>query len=184
MTNYDRQLQQQREQYQRDVKAEARNQKIKKEAKGLNQTKRERIQESTSNYGTLTNALLNGSLTKWLFVMFMLVSTIAIFNSNSDNHWLDITYQDGQQISTFNENAYEVDYMTYSNIGEQMISNFQGITNILDNANVVFLSIATLVDGVYSFFTSETVSNTVKDFAYFIAQLRYLPFRLIELIFD
>jgi hypothetical protein len=159
-------------------------QQVQKEVKRRTQTSRQRIQERTRDFGTLTNALLNGSITKWLFIMFMLVSTIAFFNSNSDNHWLDITYQDGQQISIFNENAYEVDYMTYSNIGEQMISNFQGITNILDNANVVFLSIASLVDGVYTFFTSETVSNTVKDFAYFIAQLRYLPFRLIELIFD
>jgi hypothetical protein len=152
--------------------------------KQFEKTKLQKIRISARENSTLVDVLLNGSLTKWLFVMFMLVSTIAIFNSNSQNHWLDITYQDGQQISTFNENAYEVDYMSYSNIGEQMISNFQGITNVLDNANEVFLSIGTLINGVYTFFTSETVSNTVKDFAYFIAQLRYLPFRLIELIFD
>ena len=152
--------------------------------KKFEKTKLQKIRISARENATIVDALLNGSLTKWLFVLFMLISTIAIFNSNSDNHWLEFTYQDGQQISTFNENAYEVDYMTYSNIGEQMISNFQGVTNILDNANVVFLSIANLIDGVYTFFTSEPVSNTLKDFAYFIAQLRYLPFRLIELIFD
>jgi hypothetical protein len=170
--------------YDYDVQVEAKNQRIKKDAKRINQTKRQRYQQVANDYGTLTNALLNGSLVKWLFLLFMLVSTITIFNSNSDNHWIQFSNVNGQQISTFNDNAYEVDYMTFSNIGEQMISNFQGITNVLDNANVVFLSIATLIDSVYSFFSSETISNTLNYFAYFIAELRYLPFRLIDLIFN
>jgi hypothetical protein len=127
-------------------------QQLQKEVKKRIQTKRQRIQESASNYGTLTNALLNGSLVKWMFVLFMLVGTIALFNENIDNHWFSISNIDGQEKYTFNDEAYEVDYMTYSNIGEQMISNFEGVTTYIDIGNEVFQVAANVINSFVNFF--------------------------------
>jgi hypothetical protein len=156
MTNYDRQVQQQREQYQRDVKTEAKNQKIKKEAKTINQTKRQRIQESASNYGTLTNALLNGSLVKWMFVMFLLMGTIAYFELNSEMHWLDITnFESGVQEIEIKSNAYELDVENYNILGNRIIDNFTGITFIFDEASQVLRSMSYLIESTGSFFGGD-----------------------------
>jgi hypothetical protein len=114
-------------------------QQVQKEVKRRTQSSRQRIQERTREYGTLTNALLNGSLVKWLFLLFMLVGVITLFNSNSDNHWIHISNQDGQDKYTFNLDAYEIDYMMYSNIGERMISNFSTLQTTIDNGKAVFL---------------------------------------------
>jgi hypothetical protein len=156
MTNYDRQVQQQREQYQRDVKNEAKNQKIKKEAKTINQTKRQRIQESASNYGTLTNALLNGSLVKWLFVMFLLTGTIAFFDLNPQMHWLHIINDEfGVQEIEIKSDAYELDLENYNTLGNRIISNFNGITYLFDEASQVLKSMSYLIESVGSFFGGD-----------------------------
>jgi hypothetical protein len=156
MTNYDRQVQQQREQYQRDVKNEAQNQRMKKDAKTINQTKRQRIQESASNYGTLTNALLNGSLVKWLFVMFLLTGTIAYFELNPEMHWLDITnYDYGVQEIEIKSDAYELDVEYYNTLGNRIIGNFNGISFIFDEASQVLRSMSNLIENVGSFFGGD-----------------------------
>jgi hypothetical protein len=131
-------------------------QQVQKEVKRRTQTSRQRIQERTREYGTLTNALLNGSLTKWLFVLIMLSGTILTFNSLVNDHWLQITQDNGQDIYTFNEDSYELDYTIYSVIGEKVISNFEGVTNLLNIGTKTYETITYGIDALYELLYRES----------------------------
>jgi hypothetical protein len=115
--------------------------KARKQAQYNAKSTRGKIQQRTQEFGTLTNALLNGSLVRWLFLLFMLVGTITLFIDNEDNHWIEISTVDGQEKYTFNEDAYEIDYTTYSNIGERMISNFDTLQETTAVGQQIFLTL-------------------------------------------
>jgi hypothetical protein len=155
--------------YAYDVKTEAKNQRIKKDAKRINQTGRQRSQEIANDYGTLTNALLNGALVKWIFVLLMLIGTIATFNSIFEDHWFNISVINGQQNYVFNEDSYENDYTSYALIGERVISNFEGMTNILQYGTDTFNTISEGIEQIYNFLYKETgIARTVSDITDFV----------------
>ena len=144
-------------------------QQVQKEVRKRTQTSRQRIQETTREYGTLTNALLNGSLVKWIFVLLMLIGTIATFNSISDDHWIDIIDVDGQQKYIFNDDVYENDFTSYALIGERIISNFEGMTNILQIGTDTFTTVSDGIEQIYNFLYKETgIARTVSDISDFI----------------
>jgi hypothetical protein len=155
MTNFDRQQRERIAEYDYKVRQEAESQRIKKTARNINLTKRQRIQQTTNDYGTLTGALLNGSLTKWFFVMFMLVGVIALFDTNPDLHWLDISEVDGLQIIEIKDDAYDIDIQAYETLGTRMMSNFMGITIIFEQASTVLRSISSTIENVGSFFGGD-----------------------------
>jgi hypothetical protein len=176
MNAYDRQQQVKKQQYELRVQEEAQNQRVKKQAKSINQTKRQRIQESASNYGTLTNALLNGSLVKWIFVLLMLIGTIATFNSIAEDHWIDIIDVNGQQKYVFNEDVYENDFTSYALIGERVITNFEGMRAILQIGTDTFTTVSDGIEQVYNFLYKDTgiarVVSDISDFVYRFYQWR------------
>jgi hypothetical protein len=109
--------------------------------KQFEKTKLQKIRISARENSTLVDVLLNGSLVKWLFLLFMLFGTITLFIANEDNHWIEISIVDGQEKYTFNEDAYEIDYTTYSNIGERMISNFDTLQETTAVGQQIFLTL-------------------------------------------
>jgi hypothetical protein len=143
-------------------------QKVQKEVKRRTQTSRQRIQERTREYGTLTNALLNGSLTKWIFMLILLVGSISAFNSISEDHWIDISIENGQQVYTFNEDAYQLDYTSYSVIGDSIISNFEGITNTLNLGIKTYETIRAGIDGFYNFLQPTVFEKIESGYLTFI----------------
>jgi hypothetical protein len=144
-------------------------QQVQKEVKRRTQTSRQRIQERTREYGTLTNALLNGSLTKWLFILIMLIGAIATFNSISEDHWIDTIDVNGQKKYIFNDDVYENDFTSYALIGERIISNFEGMTNILQIGTDTFTTVSDGIEEIYNFLYKETgIARTVSDISDFV----------------
>jgi hypothetical protein len=143
-------------------------QKVQKEVKRRTQTSRQRIQERTQEFGTLTNALLNGSLTKWIFMLILLAGAISAFNSISEDHWLSISTVDGQEVYTFNEDAYELDYTSYSVVGETIITNFENISDTLNIGIQTYETISSGIEGIFNFLEPNIFDKVESGYLTFI----------------
>ena len=143
-------------------------QKVQKEVKRRTQTSRQRIQQRTQEFGTLTNALLNGSLTKWIFMLILLAGTISAFNSISEDHWLSISTVDGQDVYTFNEDSYELDYTSYSVVGETIITNFENISDTLNIGIQTYETIRLGIEAVYNFLEPNLFQKVEDGYLAFI----------------
>jgi hypothetical protein len=146
-----------------NIKAKAR-----KQALYNSKSRREKIQQRAQEYGTLTTALLNGSLTKWLFILILLSGAISAFNSISEDHWLSISTVDGQEIYTFNEDAYELDYTSYSVLGETIITNFENISDTLNIGIQTYETIRLGIEAVYNFLEPNLFQKVEDGYLAFI----------------
>ena len=142
--------------------------KARKKALYNAKSRREKIQQRAQEYGTLTNALLNGALTKWIFMLILLTGAISAFNSISEDHWLSISNVDGHEVYTFNEDAYELDYTSYSVVGETIITNFENISDTLNIGIQTYETIRSGIEGIFNFLEPNIFDKVESGYLTFI----------------
>jgi hypothetical protein len=116
---------------------------------------RKQAQILASENRTLVGSLLNGSLVVWLFIFMMLGTAVNLWQDNEDK-WLDIeASESGIQEIQFNEDAYDIDYSTYNNIGNMIIGNFENSSFIFEQGSAILQGLSGLIDSVGNYFGGD-----------------------------
>jgi len=126
---------------------------VKKEKKVL--STRKQAQTLAFENKTIVDSLLNGSLVIWLFIFMMLGSAVNLWQNNEDK-WLNIeASESGIQEIEFNEDAYDIDYDTYNNIGNMIIGNFENSSFIFEQGSAIIQSISGLIESIGNYFGGD-----------------------------